>query len=68
MPKGAICSLFVYPDPPPGDFQISFSFGVSKGNFLSILGFQKMGKKPFEGPIDFEQEKYLKILRERIKI
>ena len=49
MPKGARCSLLIYPDPPPGDFQILFSFGsygAPKENFSSIFGFQKIGKKP----------------------
>ena len=71
MPKGAICSLLVYPDPTPGDFPISFpfgSYGDPKGSFLSILALRKQEKTPFEGPIASERERNLKILRGRIKI
>ena len=50
LPKGAIWSLLTYPYPPPGDFPISFSFGsygAPKRNFLSIFGFQKIGRNPY---------------------
>ena len=75
MPKGAICSLYIYPDPPDPPDLLIFKFhspfeamGLQKGIFHEFLAVRKWEKSPFEGPIASERERNFKILRGRIKI